>query len=398
MNFLFNDMSEKHLHIVCYDVPFPVDYGGVFDLFYKIKTLSEAGIKIHLHCFEYGRGQQPELNRYCVEVNYYERLSAFKSISATLPYIVTSRANEQLLNNLKKDDYPILMEGMHCTYFVHSGDLPRNRCFVRLPNVEHSYYGKLAETTTSLPKKLYYQRESKLLYAYEKGLADKADFWTISQKDCDIFTNDLGYGKIDNLPLYLPEYAPVWKGEKGSYCLYHGNLGVEENEFAATWLLENVFNNVEIPFVIAGKNPSKKLEKLAHAQLHTCLVSNPSDKELEDMIRKAQVNILPSFNNTGIKLKLINALNYGRHCLLNASAVEGSGLDDCCTIANTCANMQKEVSRLFDQPYTYYNFEHRMEMLKAVFNNRRNARQMIGWIFGGEPTYPGYHLHHGKSL
>ncbi len=382
-------MADKHLHIVCYDVPYPVDYGGVFDLYYKIKTLSEAGVKIHLHCFEYGRGRQPELEKYCVEVNYYERLSAFKSISTTLPYIVCSRANVQLLANLKMDNYPILMEGMHCTYFVHSGDLPRERCFVRLPNVEYNYYSKLAETTSSLPKKLYYQRESKLLYNYEKGLADKADFWTISQKDCDVFQYELGYQKIDNLPLYLPDYNPVWKGEKGGFCLYHGNLAVDENEYAATWLLEEVFSKVKIPLVIAGKNPSKKLEKLSHAQLHTCIVSNPSDKELEDLIRKAQVNILPSFNNTGVKLKLINALYNGRHCLLNASAVEGSGLDDCCTIANTCSNMQKEVERLYELPYSYYNFEHRMKMLDSIFNNDRNAKQMIGWIFGGEPTFPG---------
>jgi len=174
-------MIENHLHLVCYDVPYPVDYGGVFDLFYKIKSLSNAGVKIHLHCFEYGRGRQPELENFCVEVNYYERLSALKSISNKLPYIVTSRANTQLLANLKKDDYPILMEGMHCTYFVYSGDLPRKRCFVRLPNVECNYYNNLAATTASFPKKIFYQRESKLLHAYEKGLAHKADFWTISQ-------------------------------------------------------------------------------------------------------------------------------------------------------------------------------------------------------------------------
>ena len=42
-------------------------------MFYKIKALHELGIKIHLHCFEYGRGQQPELNKYCEEVFYYQR-------------------------------------------------------------------------------------------------------------------------------------------------------------------------------------------------------------------------------------------------------------------------------------------------------------------------------------
>jgi hypothetical protein len=383
-------MSEKHLNLVCFDVPFPANYGGVFDLFYKIRSLQEAGVHIHLHCFEYGRGKQPELEQYCSSVAYYERLPAYKSLSSTLPYIVGSRANKDLLTNLNKNNYPILMEGMHCTYFLHIGALAKERCFVRLPNVEHLYYGKLAETTTSLTKKWYYKRESKLLYEYEKSLADKADFWSISQKDCDVFTGELGYSKIDNLPLYLPEYTPQWKGEKGSFCLYHGNLEVDENEYAAIWLLEKIFSEIKIPFVVAGHNPSKKLERLAHAQMHTCIVTNPSDKEMEDLIRKAQVNIIPSFNNTGIKLKLINALYHGRHCLLNESGVEGSGLEDCCTIANTCAAMKKELQRLYELPYTLYTYEHRIEKLKAQFNNKRNAAQMIGWIFGGEPTYPGY--------
>lgn len=385
-------MSEKHLHIISYDVPYPVDYGGVFDLYYKIKALSEAGVCIYLHCFEYGRGKQDELNRYCAEVNYYERGSIRQSLFNGVPYIVGSRANSHLLQRLLQDDYPILMEGMHCTYFLHSGDLPANRCFIRVPNVEYKYYEKLAETTQSFAKKMYYSRESKLLKAYEKNLANKATFWTISHKDLKVFTEELGYNNIDNLPLYLPEYAPVFNGEKGSFCLYHGNLAVPENEFAAVWLLENVFNKVEIPFVIAGKNPSKKLEKLAHNQMHTCLVANPGHREMEELIRKAQVNILPSFNETGIKLKLINALYYGRHCLANSSAVEGSGLSHCCTIADSLAEMQDSLWQLWEMPFTFYNWEMRIEALAGQFNNERNARQMIGWIFEGEPTYPGYTL------
>ena len=29
--------NEKKLHIICHDVPWPADYGGVVDLFYKLK-------------------------------------------------------------------------------------------------------------------------------------------------------------------------------------------------------------------------------------------------------------------------------------------------------------------------------------------------------------------------
>ena len=64
---------DKHLHIVCHDVPWPVDHGGYADLFYKIIALYNSGIKIHLHCFTSGRGKAEELNKYCYSVNYYKR-------------------------------------------------------------------------------------------------------------------------------------------------------------------------------------------------------------------------------------------------------------------------------------------------------------------------------------
>lgn len=39
------------LHIVAFDVPYPPDYGGVIDIFYKLKSLNDAGCKIYFHCF-----------------------------------------------------------------------------------------------------------------------------------------------------------------------------------------------------------------------------------------------------------------------------------------------------------------------------------------------------------
>ncbi|MEO7309687.1 MAG: glycosyltransferase family 4 protein [Chitinophagaceae bacterium] len=376
-------MQNRHLHIVCLDVPYPVDYGGVFDLFYKIKSLSEAGIYIHLHCFEYGRGQQDELNKYCVSVKYYPRLKGHKSISGSLPYIVASRANPELLKNLQLDDHPVLLEGIHSTYFLHSGGLSKKKVFVRLHNVEYLYYHQLYHATSSWLKKIFYVRESKLLRSYEASLKGKATFWTVNDKDLDIFINKLGYTDIENLLPFMPEYEPVWNGEKGSYCLYHGNLSVAENEKAALWLLENVFNDLQIPLVIAGKNPSDHLMRMAHRQAHTCVVANPGDDEMQELIKKAQVNILPSFNTTGIKLKLINALFNGRHCLVNTAAVEGTGLECCCTISNSTNDMKTALQYLHEKSYTCYQFEHRQEHLKNIFSNQANAKKMIGWIWGG---------------
>jgi hypothetical protein len=45
-------------------------------VYYKVKALAELGVKVHLHCFEYGRGQAPELEPYCAEVHYYPEARA----------------------------------------------------------------------------------------------------------------------------------------------------------------------------------------------------------------------------------------------------------------------------------------------------------------------------------
>ena len=132
-------INTTHVHIVCLDVPYPADYGGVYDLFYKIKALYQLGVKIHLHCFEYGRGRQPELDLYCHEVQYYEREKLTTGIPLRLPYIVTSRINPLLIKNLLKDHYPILLEGVHCTYYLYHGELNGRKVLVRLHNVEFEY-------------------------------------------------------------------------------------------------------------------------------------------------------------------------------------------------------------------------------------------------------------------
>jgi hypothetical protein len=109
-------MPEKHLHIITHDVPYPADFGGVVDLFYKIRTMARLGVKIYLHCFHHQRPPQDALLEYCAEVNYYPRQKKPQQLSWRLPFIVNSRKSAALVKRLKQDDYPILMEGIHCTH------------------------------------------------------------------------------------------------------------------------------------------------------------------------------------------------------------------------------------------------------------------------------------------
>ena len=374
-------MTNFHLHIVTHDVPWPVDYGGVFDLFYKLKALHQLGVNIHLHCFTQGRAPQEELNKYCTSVNYYSRKKNVSRFSFRIPFIVNSRVNDELLSNLEKDNHPVLLEGIHTTYYLSTGKLTNRKVLVRLHNTEFEYYRQLAKQETNFLKRLYFLNESRLLKKYENTIANKTCFLAVSHRDVDLYKKLFRAGDIHYLPVFLPYTLAIGKEGRGCYCLYHGNLSVNENEQAATWLLKNVFEKLEIPFVIAGKEPSKKLQELAHQHKQTCLVANPSEKEMQDLIARAQVHVLPSFNNTGVKLKLLNALFNGRHCLVNQAAVEGSGLENYCHIATDARSFKEKISALYQQDLTEQEIQQRQGLLQSEFNNEANAGQLIDLIW-----------------
>lgn len=362
-------------------MPYPADYGGAFEMLFKIRALQAEGVRIHLHCFEYGRGRQDALLEFCEEVHYYERMRGHKGLSMKLPYIVSSRANTTLLENLLKDNYPILLEGIHTTYFLHTGALEGRQVFVRLHNVEHDYYRHLSRQTRRVWKKIYYLNESRLLRQYERSIANKATLLAISEKEAEAYRTELKARDVRFLPSFIGWDYPLSKEGIGTFCLYHGNLSVAENEKAAAWLLEKVFKDLPIPLVIAGKDPSARLQKLAHSQQHTCLVANPSEKEMQDLIQKAQVNILPSFSDSGIKFKLLNSVFCGRHTLVNDMMAEGTHLEPACHIAGSAESFKSVLVQLYRKPFHEEEIRLRENLLHHYYNNRENARQLIRWIW-----------------
>ncbi len=375
-------IPDKHLHIVCLDVPYPVNYGGVFDLFYKIKTLHEMGIRIHLHCFEYGRGEQPELNKYCEEVIYYTRNEGHKGFSHCIPYIVASRNNPLLVKRLLQDDFPVLLEGVHCTWPLNDERMNGRKMILRLHNVEHEYYYHLCRNERSIIKKAYYFHESRLLKCYEEKIASRLPILAVSDKDADTYRKKYNATRITTLPVFLP-YTKVESPEGlGTYCLYHGNLSVAENEKAAIWLLEEVFSKIKIPFVVAGKDPSSALIRIAHQRCHTCLVENPGELQMKELIAKAQIHVLPSFNDTGIKLKLLNALYNGRHCVVNDATIYRTGLEAACHVATTASAFQEVIMQLYHHVFGEEEIRLREKLLYGTYDNHKNALKLIEEIYG----------------
>ena len=374
-------MTDKHLHIITHDIPYPVAHGGLVDLYHSIIALHACGIKIHLHCFmKSSLEHQPELNKYCVSVNYYLRKTGIAGFSWSLPYIVSSRSNSKLTKVLSQDDYPILLGGVHCSFLLDEKSLKGRKFILRLYNVEHKYYRQLGKFERDTFKKIYFYAESKRLEKYERELAAQVTIAALSEDDARFYENKL-HAEAYFLPVFVPYKKVQHHRQSGMYCLYHANLAVSENVEVVRWLVNNVFDRLPIPFVVAGRNPSVHLTRLIESKADMCLVANPTESEMQDIIVKAQVNILPSFNNTGVKLKLLNALFNGKHCLVNKAGVQGSGLTDLCTIAESSADFRQQIKRLFDTEITSEQIAKREEVLGSLYSNERNARLLMSLIW-----------------
>ncbi len=363
------------LHIISFDIPYPPNYGGIIDVFYKIKSLSQLGIKIHLHCFEYNKPQTNELLKYCTKVTYYKRKTGLKSFFQTKPYIVTSRANLYLLENLLLDENPILFEGLHTTYFLNFEELKNRQKFVRTHNVEHEYYKYLADLEKFYnPTKYYFYSEALKLKSYESILSKSDQILAISQNDFEYFNSN--YQNVNLIPAFHQFENVESTSGKGNYMLYHGKLSVGENINACLYLINNIFCKLKLPVVIAGFNPHQSIYQ-AVSKLKNCkIVANPSLDEMHKLIVNAQISVLPTFQNTGIKLKLLHSLFAGRHCIVNSPMVENTGLESVCHVKNSPEEMISAIKFLFDKDFSTEMIESRKSILAEKFSNLENAKKI----------------------
>jgi CO dehydrogenase/acetyl-CoA synthase epsilon subunit len=366
---------ETALQLVAFNIPYPPDYGGVIDIFYKVRSLSECGVSVYLHCFEYDRPQAPELEKYCTRVYYYKRKSGVRYQLSSKPYIVTTRANNQLLSNLSENKAPILFEGLHTCYYLDHPLLAKHLRLVRTHNIEHEYYQNLAKSESNISKKLFFRTEAWKLKRYEKVLKNASQLLCISPNDNFYF--DQHYGHSHFIPAFHPFSEIKSQAGRGKNLLFHGNLSVSENLQAVEFLLKNVFSQIKQEVIIAGKNPTDRLIQKIKQFSNIQLISNPENEQMEALIRNAHICLIPTFQDTGLKLKLLASLFSGRFCLANTPMVHKTGLEHLCHIADSPQQMIGLINELFNQDFSDEEIEKRKIILGDSFSNRRNALKII---------------------
>lgn len=375
----------NRIHIITFQVPYPADYGGVIDIYYKAKALKKAGYDVVLHCFAYkGRDFKKELLDVADEVYIYKRNTCWLNRLGIMPYIVKSRKSKELISRLQKDNDPILFEGLHTCYYLNSPLLKNRKKFVRTHNVESDYYYYLSGTTISIKKKIFFLLESWRLKRYENILKSADIIFSITEKDRKYFSNRFPASDVRLLPCFhngADDIDPTLKKGSGKYLLYHGNLSVEENINAVYYLAERIIPRMPtVKWIIAGNKPPQEIYDVVKELQNVTIVPNPSVEKMTKLLTEANANVLITFQSTGIKLKLLNALYKGGFCIVNDKMTESTGVGELCRVTHSDSDLINALNEVFCKKYDENEEKKRKELLDKYYNNDINIKILTAAI------------------
>jgi len=252
-------------------------------------------------------------------------------------------------------------------------------------NVEWEYYHLLSQRESNLFRRIYLKQEAKLLKAYESQLQYANLIFSISPRDHQYLKHK--FQQTHYIPAFHPNKNVQTKVGKGKYCLYHGNLSVPENHEAAQFLITKVFSQTNIPLIIAGANPKPELLNAIKPYPHISIQSNLPENQMNRLIQDAHIHTLPTFQPTGIKLKLLNALFQGRFCIVNPQMVQMTQLEPACIIAQNAKDFRQHINRLFQRPFDDNQIKKRNKILANHYSNQTNAKKVIDLIQSYSQNY-----------
>lgn len=369
-------MTEKRIHIVSFDVPFQPDYGGILDVYLRARALKANGYFVILHCFEYGRGKLPIDPLIADEVHFYKRRNPFSSLSS-LPYILNSRRNNTLLKRLLSDNAPVILEGQHSTACIEQLRAAGKRHLVRMHNVEWNYYTELANREESFFKRTYFRTEARRLRHHEVHLYD-SPLLCISEEDLRYYQAHGATAFLAFPPLFF-DHSVEYSEDR--FALFHGNLSVSENVESVRVIAEEIKRRAcKIPIIVAGKRPSPELMQLLEEANIQC-IPDPSHAKMNDLLHNASVHLCPGFQQSGLKLKLLRALETGHPCIATKEMLHGTPLESYCEVWENNVPLTEliEHTAAMERGDT----ETRLSTLKEVFSPKKYADLIDDLLFRG---------------
>lgn len=390
-------MSSQKLTLICQEMPFPANHGGVVDMLRRIQTLSRLGVQLLIVCWHHdprstvAQDSVEVLRKYAREVivlpyrrGLFQRLSIFSKY-LQYPAPVCSRwissAEEQMVAERIIAFAPqfIMQDGLMSGYLSRKmSDALNIPLLVRSHNIEHLYWRKqlkLAKPGLDWIK-CFFRLTG--VYRFEvQGLKKAYRFFDISSDDLQYWTSQ-GFNNGTLLPPLVDfssaEETNLLSNQEPFDLVFVGNLRMPNNVDAVCWLVDLVVPHFEqtygrkLKVLIAGSAPTATIVAMANSNKFSLLANFSS---LAEVLAQGRLLVNPMQDGSGVALKTVDMLMTGKCVLSTRQGVAGlpDEVKSCVVIADDVAHFSANIFHFLNETDNTERAEHQKQIARTVFGD-----------------------------
>lgn len=393
----------KNILIAMNDAPYPPYSGGKIDFFYKLKVLKDLGCNIYL-IYSYSHEEDDKKFKqvacgFVAKLVSYPRKKNLKDLLSFIPYyIISSKPDNEdknqidaMLANINID--VILIDHLNSSligeYVIKK--YPQSKVILRMHNNESVFLYSLFKTfKITSPKKILLGFDALKMWLYENKKYDiYENISAISLAEAKKIKKNHLNKNIKWIPPFFDfnasdeiilddnenkEYLALQEKLYDKKVLiitgsFNGGFNVKSTE----WFIANVFKhlvecNKNIIFIIAGLDSDK------HFLGNKNILVIPKYNSVKPLMKIADLSIILSAGKGGVKLKLMEALNYRKKIVSTIDGVYGSGFEE--LLPNT-DDKKIFFSYCMDALDGRIDYQEAYSYFKSRFNCKRNGLEMI---------------------
>lgn len=242
----------------------------------------------------------------------------------------------KLIHVLQQEEFDIIhVESIYMTPYI---DVLRKysnaKVVVRLHNIEHQIWERLASNESNPFKKLAYRMNTRQLRRVERSILNRVDgYMTISDLDQAFFEETapnvagtvipfgLDMEKYDDEEDYIPSDEPT---------LFHiGSMNWAPNVEGIEWFLDEVWPGIqerhpEIEFYIAGHAIPEKL----YARHDDKVQVVGAVPVANDFMLAHDIMVVPLLSGSGIRIKIVEAMALGKVVITTSVGAQGLSVEN----------------------------------------------------------------------
>ena len=387
---------------ICNKAPYPANDGSSIAIYNMAKGFIENKISLHLLTINTKKHFKPDsevpsefkqLSNYCSVYSNTNTsgFGAFLNLFTGNSYFVSRfyfrNFKDKLIEVLETNKFDIIqLEGLFMGVYIDTiKKYSRAKIVLRAHNIEHFIWRRHIAHEKISVKKLYLTLQNKRLKKFELEVISKVDaIVPITKTDEDEFKK-LGFTR----PLFtcitgvdvISYQTKLNVNEKAKTIFYFGSMDWLPNQEAANWFLDNCWNKVhkavpEAKLIIAGRG--MPLEFFHITRPNVLIVENVENGKA--FYQQHQVMIVPLWSGSGLRIKIIEGMAYGKAIVSTCIGAEGINYTDKknILIADNAADFSDAVIKvLLDNSIRKQLEQNAAEFAGAEFDNFKVVSKLV---------------------